>query len=341
MVGPTAACVLVGMLVSAPAWAEPTTEDKALALKLFDEGKNLLAAGKIDDACCKLEESRRLDPLPGTVLNVAVCHEQQGRAASAVADFREARALAERDGRADRVTLADQHLHALEPQVSSLVIVVPPEADRPDLVITRDATPVGRVAWGTRIPVDPGDHVVEATATNKKAWKSALTVASNGDVKTVTLAPLEDAAPAAPAPAPPPVVQPVKAVPAPSVPPPTTVTNEHRGLSTRRMLALVSGGVGLVGVGLGTYFGLSAISKHHDPSATCMTTSCPTADNLNKQAGTAADVATASFAVGLVGLGLGAFLWLGDTTDRAEKAGIKVTPSLAWGRAGIDLAGRF
>jgi hypothetical protein len=320
-----AICALALTAACPPAWAQASDEDKALALKLFDDGRALLESGKVDDACRKLEESLRLNALPGTLLNVAVCHEQQGRTASAVAEFREARDLAERDQRQDRVALADQHLQALAGKVSNLVIVVPREADRPDLTITRDGTAVGRAAWGTRIPVDPGAHVVEASAANKKPWKVAL-----------TLAPAEAASP-------PPAPPLAETAPPPPPPPQPAVENvsEHHALSTRRTLALVSAGVGVVGVGLGTYFGLSAISKHRDPAATCTIEPCTHADSLNHDAGTAADLSTVSFAVGLVGLGLGAFLWLGDTSGRSDKAAVTVTP--AWGprQGGINLRAAF
>ena len=295
-----AAGVVLGMLVGAPARAQLSDEDKALALQLFDQGRSLLAAGKVNEACPKLEESRRLNPLPGTVLNVAVCHEQQGRAATAVAEFREARALAERDQRPDRVALIDQHLLALDGKVSSLVIVVPPAADSPDLSITRDATPVGRTAWGTRLPVDPGPHTIEASAASKKPWKVVLTVAPNGDVQTATLTPLEDApAPVAAepvAPAPVPLAAPV-APPAPETPP------ESHGLSTRRTIAVVTAGVAVAAAGVGTYFGVTALSKHNDPAATCTLEPCTAAINLNSSAKTAADASTLSFAVALAALG--------------------------------------
>jgi hypothetical protein len=333
-----AASVLLATLVGAPAKAQLSDQDKALALQLFDEGRSLFAAGKVDEACRKLEESQRLDPLPGTILNLAVCHEKQGRSASAVEEFREARALAERDHRDDRVALVDQHLQALGGKVSSVVIVVPPEADRPDLNITRDATPVGRAAWGTPLPVDPGPHTIEASAANKKAWKVVLTVAANGDVQTATLTPLEDA-PAPPAPAP--VVAPVAplapAPPAPAIEP----APSHHGLSTRRTIAVMTAGVAVAAAGVGTYFGVSAISKHNDPAATCTLEPCTAADALNESAKKAADASTLSFAIALAALGASAIVWFSDTSPTPDHAGIHVTPSVGWGRGAIDVGGRF
>jgi hypothetical protein len=273
--------------------------------------------------------------LPGTILNLAVCHEKQGRSASAVEEFREARALAERDHRDDRVALVDQHLQALGGKVSSVVIVVPPEADRPDLNITRDATPVGRAAWGTPLPVDPGPHTIEASAANKKAWKVVLTVAANGDVQTATLTPLEDA-PAPPAPAP--VVAPVApAPPAPAIEP----APSHHGLSTRRTIAVVTAGVAVAAAGVGTYFGVSAISKHNDPAATCTLEPCTAADALNESAKKAADASTLSFAIALAALGASAIVWFSDTSPSPDHAGIHVTPSVGWGRGAIDVGGSF
>jgi hypothetical protein len=333
---------LLTLLVVRLAHAQVSDEDKALALQLFDEGRSLMTAGKLDDACRKLEESKRLDPLPGTLLNVAVCHEQQGRTATAVAEFREAKALAERDQRADRVALADQHLKALDGKVSSVVIVVPPEVDRPDLSITRDGAPVGRAAWGTRLPVDPGQHAIEASAANKKPWKVALTVGPNGDVQTATLAPLEDAPPAEATPAPPPAAPaPPPAPAAPAIAPVPEVQPEHPGLSTRRTIAVVTAGAAVVAAGVGTYFGLKAISKHNDPNATCTLQPCSDQTTLNNEAKSAADVSTVSFAIAGGALVAGAILWFTDTSGQSEHAGVYVTPEVAWGRGGIDLGGRF
>jgi len=300
--------------------ALPSDQDKALAATLFDEGHALLMQDKVPEACRKLEESRRLDPQPGgTVLNLAWCHEREGRTASAMAEFREARAMADRDHRDERVTFADEHLKAIEPKLSMLVVVVPPAVDQPELTIIRDGVAIGRAAWGAKIPVDPGAHVIEATAPHKQLQHVEVQVGPNADVQTVTVAALEDAAPA-PAPAPvAPVPAPTAAAPAPETPAPAA----QRGLSTRRTWALVSGGVGAAGVIAGSVAGIVAIEKHNDKNA-------PGNVSMNNDAKTAADISTVSFAVGLVGLGLGAFLWFGDSS-------VSVSP----GVASVQVSGRF
>ncbi|MGH7295439.1 MAG: hypothetical protein ACRELB_10925, partial [Polyangiaceae bacterium] len=275
-------------LVAAAAHAEPTDQDRALAATLFDQGHSLLERGEVAEACRKLEESRRLDPLPGTILNLAACHEREGLTASAMAEFREARALAERDHRDDRVAFAGEHLRALEPRLSVLVVLVPPEADVPGLAVLRDGVAIGRAAWGTRIPVDPGPHVVDVSAPGKVLRHVEVQVKPEGDTETVTIAALEDAPPPGPAPAPPvasvPAPPPPEAVPAP--PPP------RHGLSSRRVWALFSAGVGVVGAGAGTALGVVAIQKHHDPAAVCASDPCPTATSLNNDARGAADAST-------------------------------------------------
>ena len=109
-----------------PAAADPTPEDAALATTLFQDGRALMAAGRLAEACPKLEESQRLDPGGGTLLNLALCHEQAGRLARSWSEFNDAAAVARRDGRRDRELAADSHAAALWPRLSKLTVSVPP-----------------------------------------------------------------------------------------------------------------------------------------------------------------------------------------------------------------------
>ena len=64
--------------------------DRTLAAALFREGKALMDKNDFTPACAKLEESERLDPGGGTLLNLALCHEKQGRWNEATEAFQKA-----------------------------------------------------------------------------------------------------------------------------------------------------------------------------------------------------------------------------------------------------------
>src|SRR5581483_7996988 len=122
------------------------------------------------------------------------CHEKQGKAATAWAEFIEALGIARHDNRQSRADLAEEHIAKLEPTLSKLTIVVPPESDEPSLEITRDGAAVGRAAWGMPFPVDPGEHRFQATAPNKAPFTSTVNVPSSAPaVLTIRIPPLSPA----------------------------------------------------------------------------------------------------------------------------------------------------
>src|SRR5687768_6266689 len=142
---------LLCVTLSAVAWAEPNPEDRAAAEALFRDAKRLMDKKEWPDACRKLEESQRLDPQGGTLLNLAVCHAREGRTASAWVEFQEAVAAARETKRKDRIKLAERELKALERSLSRLTVEVPAEARVPGLRIQRGGETVGQGAWGTPV----------------------------------------------------------------------------------------------------------------------------------------------------------------------------------------------
>jgi hypothetical protein len=238
--------------------------NSTLAESLFSEGRQLMKAGKIAEACPKFEESYRLDPAGGTLLNVALCHEKAGRTATAWAELKDARAAARKDGRADREKLATEHLEKIEPTLSKLTVIVAPDAEVTGLEIRVDNTVIGKAVRGTALPFDPGSHVVTATAPGKKPWTASTTLGASRDQKQMTVPALADdpTANAAESPSAPPV-------PA-ATPPPSDVGLGTSNASTRTLVlageaVLAAAGLA-VGIGYTVAAG-SAESKAHDDQA--------------------------------------------------------------------------
>jgi hypothetical protein len=276
------------------AWADPTSQDRVAAETLFRDGKDLASQGKIAEACPKFAESERLDPKVGTQVYLATCHEQQGKTASAWMEFNEAANQASRAHQPDREKLARDHVAALEQKLSRMAITV--ASAPPGMQVKLDGEVLGQAALGTSMPMDPGDHTINVTAPNKKPYARTLTLPAGPTMLAVDIA-LEDQAPAAVAP---PVAQ--KPAPAPVV---------VEGGSGTRTLGYAVGVVGLVGLGVGSYFGIHAASQKSDADKLCSGMYCSQA-GLDQQsdASASARISTIAFGVGIVGVAAGVVLIL-------------------------------
>ena len=171
MVVAVLAAALVG---SAPVHAEPGPSDRAIAERLYDQGRRQMTDGQLAAACESFGESQRLDPGTGTLLNLATCHESLGRLASAWVEFREAAAASRQEGRADRTRYAEEHLLAIEPRLAYLTIAMPESAEGDAPVVVLDGRVLGPAAWGVGIPVDPGWHEVVAQSKRMGPWRATI-----------------------------------------------------------------------------------------------------------------------------------------------------------------------
>jgi hypothetical protein len=122
--------------------------------------------------------------------------------------------------------------------------------------------------------------------------------------------------------------------------------------STRKTLAIVAGGVGLVGVGVGAAFGLTAISDWSAAKNDCNTTSCSSASRVRGEAEhdsavTAGNVSTVSFVVGAAGLAGGALLWLLSPSGEhsrpasASSSAFRFEPTMTTRGGGMTMTGSF
>ncbi len=148
-------------------------------------------AGKFAEACPKLEESQRLDPGTGTLLNLGRCFKESGKPASAWVIFNQAVASARAENRADRVALAQSEIKKLEETMPRLSVVVPPEADVPGLTITLDDATISQASRGVASPVDPGEHRISAAAPGRKTWTNSVAVRPGAQTHTVVIPVLE------------------------------------------------------------------------------------------------------------------------------------------------------
>jgi hypothetical protein len=281
--------------------------DRAVAEELFRQGQSLMQAQRFAEACPKLAESQRLDPGTGTLLNLGVCHEREGKLASAWAEYNDVLTLAQRDGREDRVAYAKERIAAVEPRLSRLKIELSPGSDVSTLEVKLDGNVVGRPTLGVAIPVDPGTHRVAASASGKRAWETSIDIPT-GPVEIVVALPALTDAPAEPL--------------APATPGASSRPGSDRSpaSNTQRILAYGLGGLGLVGVGIGTVFGLKAISKNDESNERgCVGNECSaSAGALREDAQSAGTLSTVAFAVGGAALAGGVVLFLTAPNSKAE-----------------------
>ncbi|MBX3192263.1 MAG: hypothetical protein KF819_35060 [Labilithrix sp.] len=283
------------------------TTDAAKAEQLFEEGTKLFDAGRFAEACDKLEASQRLDPALGTQFNLAECWQRVGRLASARALFREVAKIAHATGRAEVEQRARDRLAKLDVETPMLTVVVT-GTSRPD-AITVDGTQVTEQDLAKGHYVDPGDHVVEATARGKQPFRNTLSLTA-GARSTVSIPDL---------------------APDPSAASTVTTPREDAG-GTQRTLAMVAFGVGGAGVLLGSVFGIVSMGSNSDAKALC-----PDPKQCSERAGfeawndarSAGNVSTAMFVIGGVAAAAGAALWI---TAPKSSASVGLTPGGAVAR---------
>jgi len=313
------ALAIACVLGSVDAIGAPSPPEKAAARSLFDQGRALVKAGKYDQACPKFEESYKLDPGIGASFNLADCYERVGKTASAWSGFLEAASFARIAGQAQREKVARDRAKDLEPRLSRIVIEVAKGSALDGLEVRRDGTSIGEGVWGQGVPVDPGEHVVEAAAPGRKPWRTSVVLAGDGTSVTVTvplLAPDREAtaAPIGPAQAP--------------LPPRSEATTRGKG---QRTAGLVTAGVGLLSLGVAGVFALQTRSKVSDAEAWCDGANCwdPRGVDLHDQAKGTADLATVFGIVGAAAVAGGAVLYLTAPRAGAEPSARRSTTWVA------------
>ena len=280
-------------------------EAKAQAVQFFDEAEQHAAAGRHAEACPKYAESYRLDPQLGVLLYLAECYEKNGQLASAWGSFRAAIEIAEQRGDA-RAEVARSRVTALGPRLSRVTVDVPAASRVPGLVVTRDGTKLPESLFGSAVAVDAGKHRIGAAAPGHEPWSAEVDVSGEGTETKTTVPALKRAA-----------------TPSTGTAPAGSSAESSEG-SGQRIAAIGLGGLGLVGIGIGGFFGLSAQSSYSDSKDLCSAKNVCTDEGtkLRDTAKSRALVATIATGVGAAALAAAGVLWF-TAPSGSERAGAR------------------
>lgn len=228
-------------------------------------------------------------------VELAECYAQHGRTASAWAQYREAARSARDAGDSALEAAARQKAKALEDQLSYVTVNT---WKGQEVMVTRDGAPIEEAVLGTAIPLDPGSHVITASAPGKRGWSKRIELGSHGDHVTVAVPVLPDDVSLSPD-----LRESVALPPEP--------VKQATFDSVQRTLGLVAGALGIAGVATGALFGVKAASDWSEAKAQCTAFPYCGEDGarLAKEAKASALISTIGFVTGVAGLSGGALLW--------------------------------
>jgi hypothetical protein len=166
--------------------------------------------------------------------------------------------------------------------------------DLSDVRVTVDGKPLTETLTGTPLEVDPGAHVFQFLVPNQPVIerKFVLSTGQKNRREVIRAVPPSGS---------------VTAVETDSKP----RSHGSSGLGSQRIAALITGGIGVAGVAVGSIFGGLAMSRRTKAEAACPESTCVNEADSKKwdDAYSAGNVSTFAFVAGGVGLAAGAILW--------------------------------
>lgn len=320
--------------------AQPSPDARAAAAVLFEDGKKLMAEGRHAEACPKLAESQRIDPGMGTLFNLAVCHEQTNQTASAWVGFRDVAAMAMAAGQSDREKVARGRAAALEPKLCRLQITVQPAAASAGVQVKRDGAVIAPALFGASVPLDPGRHLISATAPGKEPWEVTVILEQPGSTITVDVPPLLEKK-VIPGVAAPPVPGPIAPVVEPLLPP----GERPAPRPWQRPLGISAAALGAVGMGLGVGLGFmakSALDASNEKNCDAQSNQCNAAGLAQRDdAVMKGNVGTGVFIAGAVLAAGGVVLWITAPSAPRPAPSAFTRPAIGLGPSGVIVRGSF
>ncbi len=148
-----------------------------MANALYDQGQALLKAGNQAAGCAKFEASLALSPAASTMINIARCHQQEGKLATAWAEYTQALRLngdtagAERRKALEELARQDPRARAALAQAAHRA-----RASAAGCQVRSDDKELPMGALGEALPADPGPHVVRVSAPGYREETRSVTL---------------------------------------------------------------------------------------------------------------------------------------------------------------------
>jgi hypothetical protein len=231
---------------------------------------------------------------------------------------------------------AKAELAALDPRIPVLTVTVTGEGAAGARAVM-NGKDIPQPLIGVARPVDPGEHKLQAIADGYESEVVTVTLAEGAKQEVVLeLKPsARRASPAADEPASDSSAAVELTTPGPDM-------GAKPGSSGLRTASYVSFGVGVVGLGAGTWFLLDRMGKKSDIDSIC-SGGCPEdrrseIQSLEDDAASAGTLAVVGYSLGAVGIGAGIALYV-MSADAPASTGLVVRPYVGFNSAGV--VGRF
>lgn len=321
--------VLAGALVlAAPSALAQSAADRATARELGQDGQTALDTKNYAAAEDLFRRADALFHAPTLLLGYARAEAGLGKVVNASEAYnriiREGVAPGGPDAFVKAVDAAKSEAAAVEARIASVTVTVT-GPDNP--TVTLDDQPLPMAALGIKRPVDPGSHVVKATAPGWDPAETSFSVVDAGST-SATLTMSHNAVASTPPAA-------ASAFPLAPASVSTTDTADHGSTASHGSWQTPVGWVGIVagGVGLatGAVTGVLAIGKHSTLETECKT-DCKQGDIDSYHAIGA--ISTVGFIAGGVLAGAGLILLVTAPSSSPSTGAATVTPYVGFGSFG-------
>jgi hypothetical protein len=304
-----------------PALAQPSDVDRATARALTLEGYEALDRKDYATAADRFTRADALYHAPTVMLGLAHAQVGLGKLVEALVTYsriaNEAVPPNAPAAFAKAVDDARRELAALMPRIPNVIVNV---KGAQNAKVTIDGVEVPAAALGVKRPVDPGAHVIRATAPNAAPKETTITILE-GKLETVTI---ELQQSAAPPPATPPPVNATPVAPPPMTAPPPVEPPLPQGTSGLKIGGFVSLGVGAAGLVLAGVTGGMALSKHSALVEKCPDGRCYSSQQSALKSDvdsyhTLGAVSTAGFVIAGAGVATGVVLLIAAPKSAPQK----------------------